>query len=118
MDDVTQYMVDSVRMGVGTCATMAALKPADRLTPARRKVLTKVDGMRLEYVSKAVVYAKTVRALPTREHKALIALLFGGYVRVVRERGPLPGAHSQGRVGAHETCHYVLRVDESGSALG
>lgn len=87
------------------------IKPATSMTPARRRVIDKIDGMKLGLVSKAPIYDRELeRSLSRVEHKTLIAMLKGGMVHLFRMSGPLPGDHPASRIGAHEIAHYELRA--------
>jgi hypothetical protein len=80
-----------------------------KLTEAQRRVLAKIDGMRLPFISKPLVYAREIN-FPVRERKIVLALLYGRAIRVVRERGPLPGEHAPSEIGAHEPYHYRIEA--------
>lgn len=104
--DVTEQTIRDLQ--IGCPAHLRGLLPAPRVTSLGRSVLDAVHGMRLGFVSHAVVYGAPLDRWPKRRHKTLLRLLLGGHVRVLRVPGPLPGEHPPSRVGAHADHHYLL----------
>ena len=97
---------------------LRAVKPAKSLTPTRLAVLRKLHGMRIDSVSNAVLYARQLRALKPVEHKAALALLLAGHLRVYRKPGPVTGERSPFS-GVAEECHYEIRVvGKAAEAIG
>jgi hypothetical protein len=109
--DVTEAIARELRHGHTVPIQLRQMKSMDKLTPAGRRVLAEWSGVRLGYVSRALVYDQRIRRhIDRRDHKTLIRLVFGGHLRVVRVARPLPGDHPPSRVGAHEPYHYELRA--------
>lgn len=109
MHDVTEEFVNDVRFASHS-KLAARVTAAKSLTAARAIVLAKLDGRELGFVSNALIYDQGMRDLKPSEHKTAIALLLGGFLRVFRVSGPLPGKHAASRPGANAEAHYVLRA--------
>ncbi len=90
-------------------------KPATKkLSAIQSKMLDRFDGYRLGLVSKALRYAKPIRSLAKREHRALISLLAGRVLRIYRIPGSLISAETDREVlpsecGANCQHHYLLQ---------
>jgi len=109
-EDETERMINEIRFGP-LPQQLRNIRPVNgcKLTPPQRAVLQKIDGLRLPFLSKALVYANEIdRKLTIRERKTVLALLFGGAIRVYRERGPLPGDHPSSTIGAFSNSHYRI----------
>jgi len=87
---------------------MRATTVPKKLTPGIRKAIERWDGVRLGLISKPVLYDNPFRYLKRSEHKPLIQAVLGGYMRVYRVSGPLPGEHPPSRIGARAEAHYLL----------
>lgn len=107
--DVTAGAVNDIRH-----STFSALRPAAELTPLRKRVLKMASGMTLGAVSKYLIYDEAVRRLSKLEHKALLQLVLGGYITVLRAASPLPGHHTASRFGAGSDHHYRLEARATG----
>ncbi len=82
------------------------IQPAKSLTPARKQLLQRLHGMKLGWVSNALIYDDSMRALKKAEQKAVVALLLGGHLRVLRVQGPRP--NESRRELAQAEFHYLL----------
>jgi hypothetical protein len=110
-DDETERMISELQYGP-LPQQLRKVSPVHgcRLTEPQRRVLAKIDGMRLPFISKPLVYAREIDRLPARERKTVLALLYGRAIRVVRERGPLPGEHERYEIGASAPYHYKIEA--------
>jgi hypothetical protein len=108
-EDVTKSVIDSLEYAPKP-AYFRDIDSAKTLTPARKRVLRQLDGTELGYVSNAVLYDPGLRHLKKSDHKILISLIKGGFMRVLRVSGPLPGEHPPSRIGAQADYHYVLKA--------
>lgn len=81
--------------------------PPTKITEAMKPVLAKYDGHLMGYVSNVVVYDSSLRHIPKKEHKLLLRLVHGGFMRVKKVFGDLPGA-SENCVGGRSGWHYKL----------
>lgn len=110
-EDVTDAMGREIRNGV-LPQHLRNWIVAESLTPARKRVLEKFDGIKLAYVSNPLIYDRAFRNASKAEHKALVGLVLGGYMRVFRIPGGLPVetfATASDRIGAGAEFHYELR---------
>lgn len=107
--DVTEQQVANLKDAARFAKLMNGVLPAKGLTPARELVLSKIDNRTLGFVSNALIYDEGMRDLSKTEHKAALSLVLGGFVRIFKVYGKLPGTYSQSRVGAGESFHYVLK---------
>ena len=111
--DVTERISSDIRYAATSSKLAAGVKAVKDTTPARALVLAKLDGRELGFVSNAVIYDVGMKDLSKGEHKTALGLILGGQLRVMKVHGPLPGVHSQHRIGASGPWHYVLRVAPS-----
>ena len=107
MNDVTERVISDIQYAA-RFSKVAGATPAKGMTTARAKVLAKLDGRLLGYVSNAPIYDEGMRDLSKSEHKTAISLILGGFVKIEQILGPLPGDHAKARVGAREAYHYKL----------
>lgn len=107
--DVTDSMARDISCGA-LPATLRGLTPCTKISAAMRQWLSAVDGLRLGFVSKAVVYDEALRPFKATQRKTIARLVMGGLIRVHRVAGPLPGVHAASRIGARAECHYKLVV--------
>ncbi len=109
-EDATDRLVREGQYGPTSSAAMFRDAPAARATPsvAQRRVLDKVNGMELPFISNALMYADELRRLGKTEQRIVLSLVKGGLLRVFKVRGPLPGHHAVSKVGARAEYHYVL----------
>ena len=109
-EDETERMIQDLRFGL-IPQQLRNVKPVKgcNLTDAQRRVLAQIDGMLLPFVSKPLVYSHEIdRRFPVKDRKIVLALLYGRAIRVLRERGPLPGTHRTSEIGAFSDYHYRI----------
>ena len=110
-EDVTDAMAREIRTGL-LPQHLRNWVVAENLTPARKRVLEKFDGIKLGYVSNPLIYDRAFRSTGKAEHKALIGLVLAGHMRVFRIPGKMPVssfATPGSYIGAEEEFHYELR---------
>ncbi len=108
--DVTASIVADLKAATHS-EVMRAVKPIAKLTKPRAAVLLRAEGLRLEFVSNVMIYArafKDTKSWSRVEHKMLLGLVLGGYLKVYKVNGALPMAHSV--TGASTEAHYRLEV--------
>jgi hypothetical protein len=109
-DDDTERIVSDARHAPGQLAdTFRRAAPAGgKLTAAQERVLAKVNGLELPFISNVLLYARELQRMGSVEHRIVFSLIKGGRLRVLRKSGPLPGNHPSSAIGAREHAHYQL----------
>jgi len=108
MLDVTEYTVTEHQSASIKPQGFRNIPPAASLTPHRERVLQASHGLRLAFVSKPLFYDNAFRLLNKRDHKTLLALLYGGWIQVFQVDGDLPGIHLFSRIGTRAGRHFLL----------
>lgn len=114
MENVTDKLLSEAVTAIGEVAKIAKragkAKPG-KLTPLQTEMLQRLDGARLGFVSKALLYDTPFRNLTSREHQAVFTLLKGGLLHVFEVRGALRDVESvpAARSGSNADRHYLIR---------
>jgi hypothetical protein len=111
--DVTASVIADLKAATHS-EVMRTVKPIAGLTKPRAAVLLRAEGLRLELVSNALIYArafKTTKSWSRVEHKTLLGLVLGGYIKIYKVSGALPMAHAVS--GASTEAHYRLAAHRS-----
>jgi hypothetical protein len=109
MRDVTEQIIEGVLYAARYSPIMRGVKPATSLTKPRAAILLRIDGLCLEKISNALIYAYVFRVWSKVEHKTLLSLLLGGFVRVLECDGP-PTTHVVSEAARGATHHLRLMV--------
>lgn len=107
MTDVTDSIQSELMSHVAIPGYLRNLRPLEKITPNASIIMGMVDGWRLSFISRAVIYDQAMRRLDKNQHKMLIRLILGGHIRVMRELGPLPNPHKN-QIGSDGMYHYIL----------
>jgi len=104
MNDTTRYLVGEASNGPGdrVLRFRRAKAHVGPLNERQRVLLARLDGARLEYVSKALLYAEPFRWLSKAEASDVARLVKGGRLCAERLEAPAQG--------------YVLRAVTEGGA--
>ena len=108
MEDVTESMVTEHQYSSTKPQEFRNLQPVKKLTSSQERTLQACHGLHLAYISKPLFYDKALRLFNKRDHKTLLNLLYGGWVKVYRVPGDLPGDQPPSHVGAREGRHFLL----------
>jgi len=88
-EDVTDLQIYDLQYGLRPDHLRRVL-PLKGLTPARERVLSQCNGMKLGYWSQAAIYSPEVRSkISKKDHKIFLGLVLGGYFTIWRVPGPL-----------------------------
>ena len=105
--DVTASIVADLKAATHS-EIMRTVKATAALTKPRAAVLLRAEGLRLEFVSNVMIYARVFKGWSKVDHKMLLGLMLGGYIKVYKVSGALPMAHSVS--GVSTEAHYRLEV--------
>lgn len=101
--DVTDEKVRSLTHSVRP-PYLAKVQPVHGLTTARKRVMAQCDGMKMGYWANAVIWSREARKLSRSDHRILLALVLGGYFRILE----CPGSIYDDPANRAQTHHYVL----------
>jgi len=114
-ENVTKLLLGESVYRAQRYAFNGAPAKASKLSKAQSAMLKRFSGERMGFVSKVLQFADQIRRLSSREHRALISLLKGDVLAVMRISGSLRSADptcAARVVGANGPYHYRFEAVE------
>lgn len=112
MENATEQLLKDLEYGHGSAFKRAQrATPATKLTPALQAELNRLrdeQDLTMGYISKALVYSQ--RFKDARQHSAILRLIKGGHIDILRVHGQPPEGTFARRDSPFGTSYYWLEV--------